>query len=123
MDEKTADFLLASSEGYGLEAPRQCYVLKRFAAPGRDDYLLIEVTPPIPARHPHAGGQQLKQIVIAARLNGTSLFPITDWPFAVYVLEPLIENPAAADLLNQDDVALIAWAELYEPGSLKLPRP
>lgn len=115
MYDKMPDFYIASNESFTLRAPRKCYRIKRFPADHRDDYLLIRVSPPLEDQQNGSPDNPIDEIIIATRHKGESLFPINKWPVAVYVLRSLIENPKGRDKLNNDELTLIGWAEIYDP--------
>jgi hypothetical protein len=103
------DFFLASGDGYNLEEPRKAYVIRRYPAAKRDDYLLVRIDPPYESH-----GYVSEKLVLAAKFEGTSLFPISYWPLPVYVLRPLVQAPDTFDTLDPDrEMELIAWAEIY----------
>ena len=107
------DFYLASSEGYGLERPRACYRIKRLHSATRDDYLLIDLKPPIPGQPYGLGARDISYVVIATRHVGSSLFPISEWPVAVHVARPLVADPENRESLDDKELQEIGWAELY----------
>jgi hypothetical protein len=52
-------------------------------------------------------------VVLAARHAGESLFPIQRWPVFVHVARPLVPIEAR-DVLHDDEMESIAWAEIYQ---------
>jgi len=52
-------------------------------------------------------------VLLATRHVGISLFPITKWPPAVYVVRMYGDDPESRDKFSQGEFELIAWAELY----------
>jgi hypothetical protein len=112
MYSEIPDFYLASNESNLLRIRRKCYIIKRFHALHRDDYLLVRVSPPLEIE---AGGtltNQLAELIIATRHKGETLFPITKWPVAVYVLRSLVEINREQDVLTDGELELIGWAEI-----------
>jgi len=109
----TADFYLASSEGYNLEDPRQCFRIRRLAGDHRDDFLLARIDPPLIGQLYGMGGQDLDELVLVTRHKGASLFPIAEWPVYVHVVRPLVPV-AGRDRLHDNEIESIGWAELYE---------
>jgi hypothetical protein len=104
------DFYLVSSNGYGLEEPRSCWRIKRVIAGKRDDFLLTRVDPPAPIEF---GRRHVDLVLLASKHVGFSLFPITNWPAAVYVFQPLVPDPESRDWFLKNEYYLTAWAELY----------
>ena len=107
------DFYLASTEGYGLDQPRACFILKRFSAMQRDDYLFVRIEPPILGQGFGLGDHDIDKIILATRHLGESLFPIRRWPVYVHVARPLVSLDNAKTI-GSDEIETIAWAELYE---------
>jgi hypothetical protein len=113
MADVKPDFYLASSEGYGLDRPRACYRVKRLYSATRDDYLLIDIEPPVPGQPYGLGSLDIASVVIATRHIGSSLFPISEWPVAVHVARPLVADPEQRESLDDSELQEIGWAELY----------
>jgi hypothetical protein len=82
------DFCLSSTDTYGLEIPRGVWRIKRIAMGHRDDALLARIDPPISGW----GQEDITVVVLATRHVGRSLFPVSEWPLAVHVAKPLVEN-------------------------------
>jgi hypothetical protein len=106
------DFYLASSEGYDMDKPRRCWRVKRIATRDRDDLLVVKIDPPLLGQKYGTGSRDLDVVVLAARHQGASLFPVTEWPTAVHVARPLVD-PALLNVLAPEHLDLIAWAEIY----------
>jgi hypothetical protein len=107
------DFYLSSTEGYDMESVRRSWRIKRMATANRDDLLLIEIDPPLIGQKYGLGDRDVKIVVIAPRHEGTSLFPIKEWPLSVHVARLLIDNPKDRNVLSDHDFESIGWAELY----------
>ncbi|MCC6672164.1 MAG: hypothetical protein IT458_13970 [Planctomycetes bacterium] len=103
---------MASSEGYEMESPRRCRAIKRLSGEDRDDYLLIGIDPPLNGQFFGRGGRDIDQVVIATRHRGESLFPIRRWPVFIHVARLLVPYEGQ-DVVRNDEVEPIAWAELY----------
>lgn len=106
------DCYLTSSEGYGLETPRRCVPIRRLRGQVRDDYLLAFIDPPIIGQSYGLGSRDIDQVILATRHQGASLFPIVNWPVYVHVAYLLL-SPKGNSVINDDEIKLIAWAELY----------
>ena len=107
------EFYLAASEGYDLEAPRACRRLKRVATASRDDLLVVEIDPPLIGQKFGLGDGMIRHVIVAPRHQGSSLFPISEWPMFVHVARLLTDNLEHLDKLEECDFESIAWAELY----------
>jgi hypothetical protein len=108
----TTDFYLASSEGYSIESPRRCRAIKRIRGEHRDDYLLIEIDPPLIGQGFGLGERDIDQVIVATRHEGASLFPIKRWPVYVHVAR-LVVRYEGQDVVRNDEIESIAWAALY----------
>jgi hypothetical protein len=110
------DFFIFSQEGYNLDdLPRACYKRVRLYGKDRlDDFMLCDISPYINGQGYGLGDKDITQIVIANRVQGTSLFPISEWPISVYlarITNPKIESKKWVDETN---ISLIACASLYQ---------
>lgn len=87
--------------------------MRRLDLGARDDALLLAIEPPLLGQPFGLGARDIDRVVVATRHAGVSLFPITQWPVAVYVLRLRIELPEDRRRLEVADAELFAWAELY----------
>ena len=78
--------------------------------------MLAEIDPPIPASTfagiAPAVTNDVRQLILAARFEGTSLFPIQEWPCYVHVLVPCFNTDGVRKFEMKDAYHWI-WAELY----------
>jgi len=74
--------------------------------------LVVRMSPPIIGQQFGLGGRDLEVVILAPRLEGYTIIPITKWPTPVYVVLPLVDW-ANLDVLGDADYRLIMWAELY----------
>lgn len=108
------DFYLVSSEGYGLSNPIECFKRKKLYGKHTDGYLLCDIKPALIGQAYDKGSENINQLVFAARHQGYSLFPISEWPSYVHVAIPLSNKLEINEYLNEDHIKLIAWGELYQ---------
>jgi hypothetical protein len=113
MAKHEPDFYLRSTEYDALAEPRKCWRLKRLRGDFRDDFLLIQVDPPIIGQPLGLGGDDVDKVIVAPRHIGVSLFPIVDWPVFVHVALPLTQYIEDWDLIGDQESRVIYWAELY----------
>jgi hypothetical protein len=73
--------------------------------------LLVRVSPAIMGQQFGLGGQDIEVVVLAPRLEGYTVAPVTKWPTPVYVLLPLV-NLDNRDEIRDDEFRVIKWAEL-----------
>jgi hypothetical protein len=106
------DFYLSSSEGYDLEEPRRCWIVKRVRTTTRDDLLLLRVDPPIIGQRYGLGGRDIDEVIVAPRHHGVSMFPVSEWPVYVHVARLIRDE--AHEPFQPGDLSIIAWAELHQ---------
>jgi len=112
--EHQADFFLsAAAEVSGdMAIPRACWAKVRLRNSRRDDYLLVEVEPPIIGQ-PYGLGARTLQMIISSRYRGFSLFPVSDWPCDVYVSRILDDRVVNTSVVEEDQIELMAWGRIY----------
>lgn len=114
LPNKHPDFYLTSSEGYDLELTRSCYVIKPLSTINRNDYLLVRIKPPIIGQRFGLGAKDIDVVILAPRHIGVSIYPIvTEWPAAVHVARIRQVDYLPSDLVSDDELELIGWAEIY----------
>lgn len=106
-----ADFYLTTAGEYEpLSAPRACRQRDRLGDELRDDYMLVDIDPPLSGQHFGLGGSDVTSLVLASRHRGQTLFPVSEWPGDVYVAR-IVDNeiPSADEFCVQ----LIAWGAIF----------
>src|SRR5438128_2289682 len=101
-------FYLVSTELRKPYEPRLCHVLRRLRSEIRDDLAMVEVEPPIPADVYDTAGD-VRTLILAARHQGTSLFPVTEWPLAVYICQIPEQEKLASDAITSDILSILDW--------------
>jgi len=96
-----------------LALPRACWFKNRLKDGVRDDYLLIEIEPPILGQRYGLRSENITELVISTRYQGLSLFPVTHWPCDVYVARILDSSIVQTHVFGPNQVELIGWAELF----------
>jgi hypothetical protein len=105
------DFYLTTAGEYEpLSAPRACRQRDRFHDELRDDYMLVDIDPPLPGQRFGLGGSDVTSLVFASRHRGQTLFPVSEWPSHVYVARVVDNEIPSADELC---VQLIAWGAIF----------
>jgi hypothetical protein len=107
------NFYLATSEGYDLGEPRKVYILKKLRVNHREDCLLVNIKPSIIGQKYGLGRKDISYVVLASHYEGDTLLNINKYPMDVYVARPLNDTIFNSDVLRDDDIELIAWAEIY----------
>jgi hypothetical protein len=106
------DFFLASSEGYDLEDPRKAYLVTLIKGPN-GIFALVKIDPVIIGQQYGLGQADISEVLIAPRLEGDTLVNISRWPIPVHVFRSLIGDLSHTELISEDEMILIAWAEIY----------
>ena len=104
---------LISTELRNTYTPRVCRVIKRLHSELRDDLALVELEPPLPA-DVYGTPEDIRLIILAARHQGYSLFPVTEWPLLVYIC--VLKNNIAPeeDTIKSADIIILDWGEIQE---------
>lgn len=106
-------FYLVSSETTPLLAPRKCVVTQRLRVEGRDDFAVVSIQPPIPRGIYGAGLEDLCQLVLATRWGGTTLWPVSVWPIAVYICIIRDQTVLQSNSATTESVGVIAIGHLF----------
>ena len=104
---------LTSTELRDPYTPRECRIIRRLRSELRDDLALVEIEPSLPASV-YATTEDLGQVILAARHEGTSLFPVTEWPLPVYICALRSRTPPEEDTINSADLTILDWGEVRE---------
>jgi hypothetical protein len=108
MEDDQPDFYLVSTELSVSYDPKKCWRIKRLEGVSRDDLLLIRVEPPFTELGSHGD-----MVVIAPRLVGSSLFPISEWPLHVYLHSWNADNERSQNAVREGELRLLDWAALF----------
>ena len=109
------DFYLYTDEGYHLDdVVRSCYMRARLFADRPDGYMLCDVNPPLNGKNYEIKNRDINQIIIGNKSKGMTLFPVSGWPFPIYVLASQVDNIAFQEIIDSSNSKLIAWAEIYK---------
>ena len=107
-------FLSAAAEVRGdLAVPRACWTKDRLRDNLRNELLLVEVEPPIIGQEYGLGGKDIAEVVLSSRYQGSSLFPVSEWPCDVYVSRILHDAGVDTSLLTKDQLELVVWGRIY----------
>jgi hypothetical protein len=106
-----SDLYLRTTELANPYESRRCSIIKRMRSEMRDDLALVSIEPPLP-KETYNTEDSVKQVILASRLEGSTLFPMSTLPLAVYicvVIEPLDNS---SDLISSEHLSIIDWGEL-----------
>jgi hypothetical protein len=111
---KPPDFSLTTAGEYEpLAAPHECRQRARLHDELRDDYMLVDIEPPLPGQRFGLGGFDVTSLVLSSRHRGQTLYPISEWPNYVYVARVLGNENPASGMLSKEQLELIAWGAIF----------
>jgi hypothetical protein len=115
---RTPDFFLSSAGEYApLADPRACNCVARLRDAMRDDYMLIEIDPPLQDFRLSQSVANANALLISTKLQGETLFPIARWPVSVYVAVILDESVGRNHEFTLEQIQLIAWGMLFQSAA------
>ena len=107
------DFFLVSTEGFREGEPRRCSFVRRLHHESRKDLMLVHIDPPFIGQQFGLGSRDLELIILAPRLEGYSLFPISTWPCPVHCIRIVTGTPDEKGFISQKSRQVIDWASLW----------
>jgi hypothetical protein len=113
METKPDFFLTAAGENEGLATPRACWEKARLKDPVRDDHMLVEIEPPVIGQNYGLGGEDISNLILSARHEGFSLFPVKEWPCHVYIARILDDTITKTLTFTRGQVEIIAWGMIF----------
>lgn len=113
MNTSSEFYLSAAGEYEPLAAPRACWQRARLRDVVRDDHMLIDIEPGLIGQGFGLGSTDITQLIISARYSGKTLYPISEWPFFVYVSRILDRAIIESGSFTRDQIELIAWGTLF----------
>ena len=111
-------FYIVSTELREPYEPRSCRIVKRLRSEIRDDLALVEIDPPLP-RHIYDTREDVQWVILAARYQGTTLFPVSEWPLAVYICRWKGDEKPESDTLLSTDLSIVDWGEIRQASTLQ----
>jgi hypothetical protein len=112
--DRAPDFYISTAGEYApLADPRACWEKARLRDNVRDDHMLIDVEPALDGQRFGLGPSDITQLIVSARRGGQTLYPISEWPFFVYVARILDEATIDSREFTREQVDLIAWGTLF----------
>lgn len=109
------DYHLVSTELREPYEPRACRIVRRLRSERRDDLALLEVEPPL-SRNVHGTDEDVRRLILVSRLQGTSLFPVSEWPLAVYFCWLKGADEIETDTVASDNLEILDWGEVLQTG-------
>ena len=103
------DFFLISAETEPALAPRKCTVTDRLSVAGRDDLAVVQIVPPIEQGIYGRPFAKTAELVLAARWEGTTLFPPSEWPLAVFICQLKKPETKKRGAAVTEDIEILSW--------------
>jgi hypothetical protein len=75
--------------------------------------MLVEIEPTLLGQPFGLGDRNVSRLILSARHQGYTLYPITEWPSHVYVSRILDETILETLVFTKEQVELIAWAMIF----------
>jgi hypothetical protein len=112
--DRAPDFFMSTAGEYEpLAAPRACWEKARLRDVVRDDHMLIDIEPVLDGQRFGLGATDITQLIISARHRGHTLYPVSEWPFFVYVARVVDNAVLESRVFTREQVELIAWGTLF----------
>jgi len=107
-------FLTAAGEVMGdLATVRTCLAKARLRDAIRDDHLLVEIDPALIGQAYGLGGQDIGYLILSTRFQGSTLFPIKEWPCHVFISRILDSNIMNSLVFAKEQVEIIGWGMIF----------
>ena len=107
----TTQFLLTSTELREPYEPRTCRVVRRLRNEVRDDLALVEIEPPLPA-HVYDSARDLDHLILGAKHEGRTLFPVSEWPLYVYICGMKNGQAPQGEQIYSMDFSILDWGRI-----------
>jgi hypothetical protein len=103
------DLYLVSTELRTSYEPIRCRIQRRLRNSVRDDLALVSLDQPI-GREVYDTEVDLDEVILAVRLEGMSLFPMSECPVYVYICR--IENEVSQGVIS-DKLTVLDWGAVH----------
>jgi hypothetical protein len=121
MKAKPDFFLSTWGENEACVPTRACWAKARLSDKRRDDYMLVEIDPPVLGQRYALGGDDISALILSSRLQGFTLFPVNEWPCPVYVARIVDNNILRTLTFEVGQVELIAWGMIFRTYDVRWP--
>lgn len=108
-----SNLYLVSTELREPYKPRACQIIKKLASETRNDLALVKVTPPLP-KEIYDSSEDIDDLILAARQVGSTLFPMSNLPIAVYICQSRVPLEPDSDRIDSEHLAILDWGELRQ---------
>ena len=107
------NFYLVTTELRVPYEPRKCHVIRRLCNEIRDDLALVKIIPPLKKEIYDTAGE-ISQVILAARHEEMSLFPITQLPLPVYICISRDPIDIETGFVPSDALIILDWGEVVD---------
>lgn len=111
-DKRPIFYLTTAGEYKLLSKPRACWFAKRLRDINRDDYMLVTIDPPLIGQPFGLGDTDIEYLILSTRHQGSSLYPVKEWPTSVYVARIRDRSLIEEGSFVPNQIELIAWGEI-----------
>ena len=112
-EDKAIFYLTTAGEYRLLSKPRTCRFVKRLRDVNRDDYMLVEIDPPLLGQSFGLGDTDVMSLLLSTRHKGYTLYPVKEWPTYVYVARITDSKVFESESFTLEQVELIAWGAVF----------
>ena len=105
-------YFLSSLDSSRLEAVRECVLVKKLRFDTGKACALARLDPPVCGQE-FGLAEDVAIVVLAARLEGGTLFPLSEFPCSVFVARPSNAGIERCARISQGDLEVIGIGELY----------
>lgn len=110
---KCPDFYLVPCEAVPVVYPIKCWILKRFEHVGRNECILITLSPQILYYDSQRRILETEHVVISARYEGSTIIKDKELPIYVNIMKTKIDLKPNIDKLVDSELDIIAIGKLY----------
>jgi hypothetical protein len=115
MSAKETNIFLTSAEHRGeWSRVRRGSIMGKITDGEGRNYLWVRVDPPVIGQAYGLGNRDIADLLLLPHYEGTSLFPISEFPLPVYIFRSLDEGIFKGVPASSNNLQLAAWGEIYD---------
>ena len=107
----TDTYFLSSLESTRFEPVRRCVVQESLIFDSGKPLVRAAIDPPVVGQD--FGRPDITTVFLAARHEGVSVDPVSEFPCFVFIALPPVGREHLASPVRSDDLEIIGWGELY----------
>lgn len=109
-------YFLSSLDSSRFEAVRECMLVKELFFDTGKHCALVNLNPPLRGQE-FGLADDIENVVLAARFEDGTLFPINEFPCFVFIARPIRTGIAHCEAISKDDLEVVGIGELYRSRS------